>query len=311
MKSLFYTVLIFACAFLAYDYFLAPPGQKIVFKDLNPPPKQPVAPTPVAHAPVTPEKMPEAKPAPAPAPAPEPAKPMTTVEAPKPAPATEAKPTMSKGPKFDPIEKLTGNWMKIPPTAFPREITLKQDTLFKMSVGGSKITAGAKVFVLAAENGQLTLAPTPTSPARALVPLDSTDLKERLNEAYEKWKVVRAEELRQLAAKKQQLAAAKPVEPPSTENIEANGKPTRDADGSYPLLVASMRRGQVTEITLEHILNWQEPQPVRIQGKNGWAVKVNCEVKTIFGFQPVEAQALVLDGKVTGWFYTGSGEEVP
>lgn len=306
MKSLFYTILIFAGAFLGYDYFLAPPGQKLVFKDLNPPPKQPVASAPVTHTPVA-EKKSDAKPAPSP----EPAKPAMVTATPKPPPTEEPKPTVAKGPRFEPIEKLTGNWMKIPPTAFPREVKLKQDALFKMSVGGSKIAAGALVFVLAADGGQLTLAPTPTSPARALVPLEGTDLKERLNETYEKWKVVRTEEMRVLAAKKQQQAATPSQEPPSTEDIEANGKPKRGADGSYPILVASLRRGQVTEITLEHVLNWQEPQPTRIQGKNGWAVKVNCEVKTIFGLQPVEAQALVLDGRVTGWFYTGSGEEVP
>ena len=48
-----------------------------------------------------------------------------------------------------------------------------------------------------------------------------------------------------------------------------------------------------------------------IQGKPGWAIKVSCNVKTVFGMQPTEAQALVLNGKVTGWYYTGSGEEVP
>ena len=48
-----------------------------------------------------------------------------------------------------------------------------------------------------------------------------------------------------------------------------------------------------------------------VQGKPGWAVKVGCNVKTVFGLQPTEAQALVLNGKVVGWYYTGSGEEVP
>jgi hypothetical protein len=40
-------------------------------------------------------------------------------------------------------------------------------------------------------------------------------------------------------------------------------------------------------------------------------VKVNFEAKTVFGPQPAEAQALILDGRVTGWYFTGSGEEVP
>ena len=47
------------------------------------------------------------------------------------------------------------------------------------------------------------------------------------------------------------------------------------------------------------------------QGKDGWAIKVEYQADTIFGLQPVEAQALVVNGRVQGWFYTGSGEEVP
>ena len=39
MKSLFITLLLLGGVFAAYDYFLAPPGQKMIFKDLNPPPK--------------------------------------------------------------------------------------------------------------------------------------------------------------------------------------------------------------------------------------------------------------------------------
>ncbi|MCB1275594.1 hypothetical protein [Prosthecobacter sp.] len=301
MKSLFYTIFIIGGAFLAYDYFGAPPGQKIVFKSLNPPKQKKVV-----TAAVVPEQKPDVTPA-------TPASVKSVVaEKPKPVEATPAPAPVaaSSGPKFDPIEVLTGNWLKIPSSAFPREVALKQDAMFKMSVGASKIMAGAKVFALAAENGQLTLAPTPTSPARALVPIDGTDLKELLNDVYEKWKVVRAEELKAIAAKKQQLAA-QPEAAPSSGEVEAGGKPVRGSDGGYPLLIASMKRGQVTEIKPEHITGWQDPQPAKIQGKNGWAVKVNYEASTIFGLQPVEAQALVLDGRVTGWFYTGSGEEVP
>jgi hypothetical protein len=307
MKSLFYTILILGGAFLGYDYFLAPPGQKIVFKSLNPPKKD----KPAATKPVVEEKPAEAKPVPAPEP-PKPvvteaAKPVMPVETPKPVVAA------SSGPKFDPIEKLTSNWMKIPASAFspPREVKLLQDAMFTMSVGASKVVAGGTAFAVSADNGMLTLAPTATSPARAQLPIDSTDLKARLNEVYEKWKVLRAEELKAIAARKLTAAAQHDGGAPSSGEADASGKPVRGSDGSYPLLVASMKRGQVTEITLQNITGWQEPQPATIQGKGGWAVKVNFEAKTVFGPQPAEAQALVLNGKVTGWYFTGSGEEVP
>lgn len=302
MKSLFYTLLIIGAVVLGYDYFVAPPGRKMIFKSLNPPKHEKIAPVkPVAEEQSV---MVEAAPAPV--------KPVV-VETPKPAASspTPQPVTASSGPKFEPIEVLTGNWLKIPPSAFPREVKLLQDAMFKMSVGASKVAAGGIAFAVGAENGVLMLAPTLTSPARAQLPIDGTDLKARLNEVYEKWQIVRAEELKAIAAKKQSSAAQPAAAAPSSSEVEAGGKPVRDSNGTYPLLIASMKRGQITEITPENITGWQDAQPVTIQGKSGWAVKVNCNVKTVFGPQPAEAQALVLDGKVTGWYYTGSGEEVP
>ena len=302
MKSLFLTILILGGAFLAYDYYGAPPGKKLVFKSLNPPAKPKV----VTVKPEVVEEKPVVKEAPVPV------KPVM-VEAPKPvAKAAEPAPS-SSGPKVETIEALTGNWLKIPASAFPREVNLLQDAIFKMSVGASKIPAGRVAYALGAENGMVILAPTATSPARAQMPIDSTDLKARLNASYEKWKITRIEELKAIAAKKLRTQSEAPaVEAgPSSSEVDASGKPVRDSSSVYPLLIASMKRGQVTEIHPENITRWQDAQPVTIQGKQGWAVKVECNVKTVFGMQPVEAQALVLNGKVTGWYYTGSGEEVP
>lgn len=304
MKSLFITILILGGAFLAYDYFLAEPGTKVVFKSLNPPKEKLAkipAPEPEVKLPVEAPKAPEVpkpvvttKPPPAPVPAPMPA----------PAPAA---------PKSDSIEVLTSNWLKIPASAFPREVKLLKDAEFKMSVGSSKVLAGNKAYAVAANDGMITLAPTASSPARAQLPIDSTDLKARLTEIYEAWKLRRAEELKAIAMRKQQMAAAQPVAPaaPSASEVEPDGKPVRAADGSYPLLLASIRNGQVTEIKAENIQNWQAPQTTTVEGKTAWAVKVNFQANTVFGLYPAEAQALVINGKVKGWYYTGSGEEVP
>ncbi len=304
MKSLFYTILIIGGAFLAYDYFGAPPGKKLVFKSLNPPVKPKALPVkPVEEQkPVVVVKDS----------APPPVKPVA-VEKPvemAPAPKSEA---VTAGPKFAPIEALTGNWLKIPASAFPREVKLVQDAMFKMSVGSSKIAAGGKAYALAADNGVLTLAPTAASPARAQLPIDGTDLKAQLNASYEKWKITRAEELKAVAASKlhSQSEASAADAPPSSSEVDGGGKPVRDSTSGYPLLIASMKRGQITEIKPENVTSWQDPQPTVIQGKPGWAVKVACNVKTVFGMQPTEAQALILNGRVTGWYYTGSGEEVP
>lgn len=309
MKSLILTLLILGGAFAAYDYFLAPPGQKMIFKDLNPPP----TPKTVVEAAPEPEKPSEA---PAPATAPETIKPVEapkmTETAPVPAPTTAPAPTV---PKAGSIEALTNNWTNIPPTAFPREITLLKDAEFKMPVGASKVTAGRKVQAIAFRDGQLALLSAPGSNAKAIVSIDDTDLKKVLTDIYEKWKVARAEYLKKVAAQKQQMASTLKAESATTNSnraeVDETGKPMRGDDRSYPLLLGSIRRGQVTDIKPDKIISWGDPNPTKVQGKDGWAIKVEYQAETIFGLQPVEAQALVVNGRVQGWFYTGSGEEVP
>ena len=306
MKSLLITLLLLGGVFAAYDYFLAPPGQKIIFRDLNPPPK----PKTVVEAAPEPEKHVEALVTPT---APEAPKP---VEAPKvvetaPAPA----PTSAAAPKAGSIEALTNNWTNIPPSAFPREVTLLKDAEFKMPVGAAKVIAGRKVQAIAFKEGRLALLSAPGSSAKAIVSIDDTDLKAVLTAGYEKWRVARAEYLKKTAAQKQQMASTIQAESITANSnraeVDETGKPMRGDDRGYPLLLSSIRRGQVTDIKLDKIISWGDPNPTKVQGKDGWAIKVEYQADTIFGLQPVEAQALVVNGRVQGWFYTGSGEEVP
>ncbi|MFM2166424.1 MAG: hypothetical protein RIS79_795 [Verrucomicrobiota bacterium] len=304
MKSFFLTLLFLGGAFAAYDYFFAPPGQKIIFKQLNPPPK----PKTVVEAAPEPEKPAEA---PVPAPAPEAAKPVAPAKVVETMPA----PVAPAAPKAGSIEALTNNWSTIPPTAFPREVTLLKDAEFKMPVGASKVTSGRKVQAIAFRDGQLALLSAPGSSAKAIVSIDDTDLKKILTDIYEKWKVARAEYLKKNAAQKQQMASTLKAENATANSnraeVDETGKPLRGDDRGYPLLLSSIRRGQVTDIKADKIISWGEPNPTKVQGKDGWAIKVEYQAETIFGLQPVEAQALVVNGRVQGWFYTGSGEEVP
>ncbi len=245
MKSLFYTILILSGAFLGYDYFIAPSGQKIVFQSLNPLPQKKVA--PVVPAPKVKPVMPQ------------PMKPVVTETrepAPNPVSVAPPLPPVSSGPKFEPIETLTGSWLNIPPSAFPREVKLLQEAEFNMSVGAGKVAAGGTAYALSAEKGVITLAPAVGASARAQLPVDGTDLKAQLNAVYEKWKMQRAEELKAIAARKLQVMPQQQEAVPSNSEADASGKPVRGVDGSYPLLVASMKRGQVTEITPQNITGW-------------------------------------------------------
>lgn len=307
MKALFFTILLFGALFLGYDYFMAPAGTKVVFKSLNVPttpetqPKavKSVEPTETPKAPEV-TMVPETKPAPPPAPV----TPVTPA-----APTTEANGFVV--PKFEPLEVLTQNWTKIPPSAFPRTVKLTQPVEFKMSVGASKMPAGGSAVALAFENGRLSLAPTEASTARAIAPIDSTDLKSILSAGYEEWKVLRTNVLRKQHAKRLELAKSQGIVVSPSGSLDAAGKPVRNPDGTYPILNASISSGQVTEIKSTNVHRWGEATQVPIEGKTGWSVKVNYDATTIFGLMPVEAQALILDGRVKGWYYTGSGEEVP
>jgi len=309
MKALLVTLLIFAGAFTAYDYFLAPPGQKMIFKSLNTPVED-VAAVPATTesgipVPAIPQDQPPASsqapattsPTPAPAPA--------MAEAPPPVPNA----TGFAAPKFEPLDELAKGWTFIPKTAFPRQVHLKKAVPFKMSVGSSNLNEGTEVTALGFKDGNLALAPTPSSAARAIVPLDDTDLKAVLYENYEKWKVLRLEAMKAAYEKRIANKASQPPEPESAG--DSSQAPTRAGDGSYPLLVAHLNSGEVNEIKAKNIKTWGEPVAMKFEGKPAWSVKIQFEAETVFGLQPVEAQAVVSGNRVKGWFYTGSGEQVP
>ena len=90
-----------------------------------------------------------------------------------------------------------------------------------------------------------------------------------------------------------------------------NSKPEKAEDGSYPLLLASMKSGQVTEIKPDNIKHWGDPQSEKIDNITYWTVVVKYETQTMFGKFETEAQARIRDGKVEKWVYVGSGEVVP
>lgn len=242
------------------------------------------------------------------APKPEPAPMVPKLEAPKP------KPGEFVAPNFDPIEVATKNWTVIPPSAFPRQVTLKRDLALQMKIGNNSAStqfkAGGSIFAVGQEGADILVSPTATSPMRGKVNIDETNLKDVLTDIYEKWKVARTETLRR--AHEFKLAAAERAKnaPPPKAGATAsmgNVKPSRDSDGTYPLLLASMKSGQVTEIKPETIKEWGEPQMT----DGVWTVIVKYETQTMFGKFDTEAAAHIKDGKVQKWVYTGSGEEVP
>lgn len=307
MKSLLVTLLILAGAFLAYDYYLAPPLERIVFS--KPEIGKPALPapsntTPTSREPV--ESQPEQSRAATKPPTPAQSKPAESL-VPKPAePPTE--PVVAfHPPRFDPIEVLTQNWQRIPKSAFPRAVKLAKDTTFTLSFGASMLRAGADVVALGMDNGMLIVAPNDMSPARKPIAVDDTDLKMRLVVVYEQWKRDRTEEAR----KQFEDFQRQPKPPVSIPVVDETGKPTMAADGTFPLLIARLKTGQPSEITPSNILKWGKPEPETVKGIPTWTVEVKFKTKTMFGDMDVDTLVHVQNGKVRDWIYKGSGEPVP
>ncbi len=312
MKGILVLILAAAVGYVAYQYVYPIIADSMKFEKHKPKQEVVVAPKPepkkevVVIAPPKPV-MEEPKP---------------VMEAPKPAPMVEApKPEPVKpkegefvAPNFDPIEVATQNWANIPKSAFPRQVKLKKDLDLQMKIGNStaatQVKAGGNIVAVGQDGMDILVSPTETSPMRGKVGMDDTDLKETLTEIYERWKVARTETLRRAHEFKLVAAERAKNAPPPTKGATAsagNDKPSRDADGTYPLLLASMKSGQVTEIKPESIKEWGEPQMT----EGVWTVIVKYETQTMFGKFDTEAQAQIKNGKVEKWIYTGSGEEVP
>lgn len=314
MKPLIVIILAAAVGYVSYEYVYPPFAEMMKFtKHVPPEPKKEVVavvPAPKQEVKVEPAPMPEVKPEPKLEPKPEPKPEMPKIPEPPP-----VDPNAFVAPVFQSVEDVTQNWAAVPKGFFakPVQVTLNKDLKVQMQMGkataASDFKAGNKIFVMDQVGPNLIVGAAPGSPMRGQVAMDDTDFKQVFTTGYEQLKVTRTEAARR--AHEYQLAAAeraKNAPPPSTSS---NEKPAKAEDGTYPLLVASMRSGEVTEIKLDNIKSWGDVAQEKIDGTDYWTVNVKYETQTMFGKFETEAQARVKNGKVEKWVYTGSGEVVP
>ena len=284
----------------------APPVEKApVIVSVEPPPMAPKVEEPKPEMP----KLPE------PVPTPPPAMPAIPANLGASVPVADA--DGFTPPTFPPIEDVVKNWMEIPKTAFPRPVKVKKPLEFATivngrQIGSSKVPAGGEAQVISQDGLTLTLAPSPTSSAHTQVTMDETDLKAVLNDAYERWKVAMTEyKRRQHLFAKESEGRASEAKASGKTAAASNDAPKKNAEGSYDLLLASMKAGQVTEITPSNVKKWGDVQIEKIDGKDYFTVIVDYTTKTMFGDFDTQAQARIAANKVEKWIYTGSGEVVP
>ena len=242
-------------------------------------------------------------------------------------------------PEFQPIEQLVGNWKQIPPSAFPRKVTLKAKAkyIFAGGAGSSTAPAGANTFAISLSGENLVITPNTQSKVRGTISIDDTDYKEILGEEYEKYKQRKKKEVyarrvraREIAESEVELAQetsstntsqSRPNQVTSISRIpkdqlsdyenEIGEMPEADNDGRVPIMVSSIRSGAVSEIRLNEISYWGPIRYEIVDNRAYWTATVNYKTTSLFGTFPTEAMALMRNGKVENWLYTGSLEEVP
>jgi hypothetical protein len=318
MKPLIVIALAIAVGYVSYEYVYPPFADAMKFTKHVPKKEEPKKEVAVAPAPKPVKKEPKiVMEAPAPKPDMKPEEPKPEMpKVPEPPPVD---PNAFVAPVFPPVDEVTQNWAVVPKGFFntPKQVTMKKDLELKMQMGkataATTFKAGTKIFVMGQEGTNLVVGASAGSPMRGLVAMDETDFKEVFTAAYEQVKVVQTENARK--AHEYRLAAAERAKnapaAPAGGGSSSNDKPTKAADGTYPLLLASMKSGEVTEIKPDNIKSWGDPAQEKIDGAEYWTVNVKYETQTMFGKFETEAQARIKNGRVEKWVYTGSGEVVP
>lgn len=241
-------------------------------------------------------------------------------------------------PNIRPLEAIVQDWKAIPPKAFPRMVKLTADVQFKRGETGSvTIPSGSEVKAVRMQDpaSEMVLINRPNTQITAVTELDNTTFKQELTAFYEDWKKrklndvltkMRQEYRARVAALEREAAGEPPVvasnntasSPPPGPNRSDKPKdpamgpiPKQNGDGTVPVMVASIEKGEVTEIELGRIEKWGRIYQEEIQGSWYWVGPVEYKTETIFGVFDTEALALMRGGRVEKWVYSGSLEILP
>lgn len=247
-------------------------------------------------------------------------------------------------PEFETLEELVGNWRNIPPSAFPRAIVAERpvDVILGGGVGKRTLPEGREITAIGITGEMLTVISKNVGPDGALlvsasaptgtIGIDETNFKEVLGGIYEAWKKRKTNAVltqRKTAMREREDAAVAantstgptPADPdpdpvsrpatPTSIDPKVGPRPEKSPDGTVPVMVASIKARDVTEIKLDEIDGWGRIRYEVIDGEPYWTGTVTYKTATLFGIIDSEAMALIRKGKVIDWIYTGSGEEVP
>lgn len=213
-------------------------------------------------------------------------------------------------PVFKEISEITKEWSSIPSRAFPRPVKTLVPINLESPTGKVQLPAQSEALAVGMTQGMLVLMKNRADPARSLVPLANTDLKETLTSLYEKYKAYKTDQIMKQRERARSLKA-RANGATDAELAAAGPKPKVESGGIITVMVESLRTKQINETTEERITAWGDLNIEQINGESYWTGTIQCTVdNAIFGPTQTELMALIREDKVVKWLYSGSKEEV-
>lgn len=222
-------------------------------------------------------------------------------------------------PAFESLESIVDNWRGVPRRAYPEMVTLKKPVELELKIDGkvsgkSTLRVGQQAYPVALEGSTLIVSGRPgDTTLRGEIAVEDSDFKDQIRQTYEAWKTRQAGRVHKLRKEeKQRLLAASGngVEAPDAKVSLLGDEPEVNPDGSVPVMVESIRSGQVKEIQLDNIDYWRWNGYEEIGDAGYWTGVVGYTANTIFGEINAEGKALIRNGRVVRWIYSGSEEEI-
>ena len=213
-------------------------------------------------------------------------------------------------PVFKEISEITKEWSSIPSRAFPRPVKTLVPINLESPTGKIQLAAQSDALAVAMTQGMLVVIKDRENPARSLVPIANTDLKETLTNLYEKYKTYKIDQIMKQRERARGLKA-RANGATAAELAAAGPKPKVESGGVITAMAVSLRRKDIKETTEERVTAWGDLNIEEINGGSYWTGTIQCTVdNAIFGPTPTELMALIRDEKVVKWLYSGSKEEV-
>ena len=213
-------------------------------------------------------------------------------------------------PTFKEISEITKEWSTIPSRAFPRPVKTLVPIHLESPTGKVQLPAQSEALAVGMTQGMLVLMKNRENPARSLVPLANTDLKDTLTALYEKYKTYKIDQIMKQRERARGLKA-RANGATAAELAAAGPKPKVESGGIITAMSVSLRSKEIKETTEERITAWGDLNIEQINGESYWTGTMQCTVdNAIFGPTPTELMALIRDDKVVKWLYSGSKEEV-